>query len=372
MGWVGKVLGGAIGGIIGGPVGIAAGAGLGHLFDAETETGQANVAVPEPRVTLGELWTETDLAPGGPGLVIKVAASFHAAVQGAVVLFRFEGGDGYIRARHASYADPDGDLTLPGAVRQQSNGAIFALTFLPYAALPPRTRRDVTCEAVVFDGSGNRAGHATWNLRLPAKSERQQNALSALARAGVALAYASGGLSREEVRIMRERLAGWFELDEVGLESLRESLNAAKDDPPSLEDAAAPFRGAEPDVCEGVFAFLVEVATIDGVFEESERAFLVAFGRMLPIDEDRILDALGDTERGQLDQCCQALELEPGAEWTEVKKAYRRLAGEYHPDKVATLPKDFQQYATDKMKAINAAYAALRAALADQGFRVRT
>jgi hypothetical protein len=118
---------------------------------------------------------------------------------------------------------------------------------------------------------------------------------------------------------MRERLAGWFELDEVGLESLRESLNAAKDDPPSLEDAAAPFRGAEPDVCEGVFAFLVEVATIDGVFEESERAFLVAFGR-----------------------------------------------------KVATLPKGFQQYATDKMKAINAAYAALRAALADQGFRVRT
>ena len=42
----------------------------------------------------------------------------------------------------------------------------------------------------------------------------------------------------------------------------------------------------------------------------------------------------------------------------EVKKAYRRLAREYHPDVVANkgMGEDFQKFAAEKMRAINAAY----------------
>ena len=46
----------------------------------------------------------------------------------------------------------------------------------------------------------------------------------------------------------------------------------------------------------------------------------------------------------------------------EIKQAYRRLAGQYHPDKVAHLGKEFQELAEERFKQIQAAYQELKAA----------
>ena len=43
----------------------------------------------------------------------------------------------------------------------------------------------------------------------------------------------------------------------------------------------------------------------------------------------------------------------------EVRKAYRRMAIQYHPDKVATLGEDVQKAAEEKFKAISQAYEAI-------------
>lgn len=40
----------------------------------------------------------------------------------------------------------------------------------------------------------------------------------------------------------------------------------------------------------------------------------------------------------------------------EVKRAYRKLMAQYHPDKVATLAPELQKIASEKSKAINEAY----------------
>ena len=50
------------------------------------------------------------------------------------------------------------------------------------------------------------------------------------------------------------------------------------------------------------------------------------------------------------------LGLEKGAGADEVKKAYRKLSMQYHPDKVAHLGDEFRAIAEGKMKEINAAY----------------
>ena len=44
----------------------------------------------------------------------------------------------------------------------------------------------------------------------------------------------------------------------------------------------------------------------------------------------------------------------------ELKKAYRKAAIKYHPDKVATLGEDVQKAAEEKFKAVNQAYEAIR------------
>ena len=53
------------------------------------------------------------------------------------------------------------------------------------------------------------------------------------------------------------------------------------------------------------------------------------------------------------------LEIEPNATNEEVKKAYRKMAIKYHPDKVATLGEDVQKAAEEKFKAVNQAYEAI-------------
>ena len=53
------------------------------------------------------------------------------------------------------------------------------------------------------------------------------------------------------------------------------------------------------------------------------------------------------------------LEIEPNATDEEVKKAYRKMAIKYHPDKVATLGEDVQKAAEEKFKAVNQAYEAI-------------
>ena len=50
------------------------------------------------------------------------------------------------------------------------------------------------------------------------------------------------------------------------------------------------------------------------------------------------------------------LEVHSSASNTEVKRAYRKMAAKYHPDKVAHLGEEFGQLAEEKFKALNDAY----------------
>ena len=50
------------------------------------------------------------------------------------------------------------------------------------------------------------------------------------------------------------------------------------------------------------------------------------------------------------------LEVDPSAADAEVKKAYRKMANKYHPDKVAHLGEDLKHLAEEKFKAVSNAY----------------
>lgn len=56
------------------------------------------------------------------------------------------------------------------------------------------------------------------------------------------------------------------------------------------------------------------------------------------------------------EQYYAVLGLEKGADFTEIKKAYRKLSMQYHPDKVGHLGEEFKKVAEEKMKEINVAY----------------
>ena len=69
-------------------------------------------------------------------------------------------------------------------------------------------------------------------------------------------------------------------------------------------------------------------------------------------------------QMGSMGQAYAQLGLESGATDAEVKKAYRKLVSEYHPDKIISkgLPEDFIKFAEEKFREINEAYEAIKKA----------
>jgi DnaJ like chaperone protein len=58
----------------------------------------------------------------------------------------------------------------------------------------------------------------------------------------------------------------------------------------------------------------------------------------------------------ETDSSYKILEIDPSCTNEEVKKAYRRMAMKYHPDKVSHLGEDFRKTADEKFKKVNEAY----------------
>jgi len=58
----------------------------------------------------------------------------------------------------------------------------------------------------------------------------------------------------------------------------------------------------------------------------------------------------------ETDSSYKILEIEPSVTDDEVKKAYRRMAMKYHPDKVGHLGEEFRKSADEKFKKVNEAY----------------
>ncbi|MDO4185726.1 MAG: DnaJ domain-containing protein [Bacteroidales bacterium] len=100
--------------------------------------------------------------------------------------------------------------------------------------------------------------------------------------------------------------------------------------------------------------FLVQIAKADGVVVTEEvnalKEVAVAMGLSIS-DVDSALSLGGTT----LEDAYKVLEVSPSATDEEVRKAYRKLAMEHHPDKVETLGEDIKKAAEQKFKQINEA-----------------
>jgi DnaJ like chaperone protein len=58
----------------------------------------------------------------------------------------------------------------------------------------------------------------------------------------------------------------------------------------------------------------------------------------------------------ETDSAYKILEIDPSSSNDELKKAYRRMAMKYHPDKVSHLGEEFRKTADEKFKKVNEAY----------------
>jgi len=111
--------------------------------------------------------------------------------------------------------------------------------------------------------------------------------------------------------------------------------------------------------------YLWGITQADGVIDRNEQNLMEQIAANLgiaPADAESIKAMFVHST----DEAYKILEISPDASETEIKKAFRKMAVKFHPDKVSHLGEDYKKAAEEKILKVNEAYEKIKA---ERGFR---
>ncbi len=176
------------------------------------------------------------------------------------------------------------------------------------------------------------------------------------------LAKADGVVSQEEIQAV-ENIMTQMKLDDEDKSVARQFFNNAKSDTYSIYDYAKQYAEifTNQEMRLMVYRSLWVLSLSDNVLHKNEETILKQIPHYLGISLSYFTTFKDELVRGKksnLDECYQLLGCNKNSTNAEIKKAYRKLVGEYHPDKIQSkgLPEEFLKFANDQMHKINEAY----------------
>lgn len=206
------------------------------------------------------------------------------------------------------------------------------------------------------------------------------------------LSKADGRVTRDEIRAA-ENLMQRMEISSEERKRAIEYFNQGKRVDFSLDQALHGFiqhSVVRPDLRQMFMEIVVDAAFADGRVSEAERNVLVRVATQLRIPGHLFAAMMqarqyGYTQPGPgegqraggrrtvasrqpLAQAYAKLGLKEGASDADVKKAYRKLVSQYHPDKLISrgLPEEMMEVAKTRVREINTAYEQIKQA---KGFK---
>lgn len=178
----------------------------------------------------------------------------------------------------------------------------------------------------------------------------------------ISLLVLIAAIMKSDGKVMKSELdyVKRFLVQNFGTEGAQEALTILKD----LLKQEIPVE----DVCDQISSkmdyasklqlmhFLYGISHSDGRMEEPELRLVEKIAHALGIRSADNESIKAMFVSNTLDSAYKILEVDPSASNEEIKKAYRNLAVQYHPDKVAYLGEEFRVAANEKFQKLNEAY----------------
>jgi DnaJ like chaperone protein len=150
-----------------------------------------------------------------------------------------------------------------------------------------------------------------------------------------------------------------FFVQQFGEESAREALHMLKDiikqDIPVRDICIQIGRNMDYSSRLQLMHLLFNISLADSLIHPKEIELLQKISGAMSINSTDFL-SIKNMFIPETDSSYKILEIESAATNEEVKKAYRRMAMRYHPDKVSHLGEEFRKTADEKFKSVNEAY----------------
>ena len=178
------------------------------------------------------------------------------------------------------------------------------------------------------------------------------------------LAQADGEVTDAELRSIEDFMINDLRLDPISRNSAARIFYSAQESPEGFSGFAEQFyrqfRG-NPQVLDIMMDILLRVAAAEGGMSRAEETLILEAVRIFGFSETKYRNM---KQRYGLasERNYAVLDLNSGASVEEIKKAYRRLVSEYHPDKLASkgVPEEFKAFASEKFREIQEAYEIIR------------
>lgn len=192
--------------------------------------------------------------------------------------------------------------------------------------------------------------------------EAQQAFLVAVISLAAKVAKADGRVTPEEVASFDRFLQQNLGMSGPERRVAARIFNEARDSDIPAEEFARQIRsilGHQRSQLRDLISLLLSVALADGKLTAPEEDLIRRIARAMGLDERDYQEARAMFQpKASLDDAYSVLGVASAAQDAEIKRAYRKLAKEYHPDVVASkgMGEDFQRFAAQKMRAVNDAY----------------
>jgi len=195
------------------------------------------------------------------------------------------------------------------------------------------------------------------------ETRRQVSFSVAIIALSAKMAKADGAVVESEVQAFRQI----FDFPEEEARNVARLYNLARQDVAGYEAYAEKLSklcGSGEQNCEmleSVVDGLFHIAKADGMVHEKELAFLSRISEIFRIDEMHFRRIMARHVHIEGVDPYQVLGVSPKDDFTEIRKRYRRLVAEHHPDKLIArgVPAALHAAANERMAALNAAYAAI-------------